>query len=138
MTSTAVRRCSVGCASLAAVTLLVGCGTSGVPGAGGTSQPSPVSSTSSPQPSPHTASVGTVSGQVLLPDGTPAQGCTIDKGGGTEEAVVVDASGRFTFTQQPGEWTVRFNCSTADDKDATPVTVKPGEVTTITVRLTKA
>lgn len=115
-------------------------GTAGSPATGGANtpgaSPSPVSDADSPQPTPAASRMGRVSGQVLAPDGTPAPNCAVDKGGGTEEAVVTDASGRFELSQDPGEWTLRFACSTAADKDAIKVTVNADEVTRITVTLT--
>lgn len=122
-------------ALVAAGVLLAGCasGSAGAPAQ--PASPTPVSDTSSPQPTPDASTVGQVTGEVLTPDGSPAVGCSVDKGGGTEEAIVTDASGRFEFSQAPGEWTLRFACSGADDQDATPVTVTGGEVTTVQVRL---
>lgn len=123
---------------------LVGCaaGPTGTPSPAAAPTPaptpapvSPVSDAASPQPTAQAATVGRVVGRVLKKDGTPAAHCAIDKGGGTEEAVATDARGRFSFSQMPGEYVMRFACSASPDGDATKVTVTAGRVTELTVRL---
>ena len=122
--------------------MLVGCQSgSGTPVPAATTDASastsPVSDSASPQPSVLTSSLGTATGQVLGPEGTPTVGCALEKGGGTEEAISTDALGGITFQQDPGEGTVRFRCSGASENDATTVIVKAGETSTLTVWLTQ-